>query len=128
MAVKTIFGRCPKPPRLITARSIRRLRAPDGSKPCPEGLKAALSWIGDRRVPLARALQEAETKLREWFDWGLSAMGMTGSGYGYGSGDGSGDGYGDGYGSGDGYGDGYGSGDGSGDGSGSGDGTERNTQ
>jgi hypothetical protein len=120
---------------IVTADLIRSLRASDGSAPCADGLKAGLRWIGERALPLDRALDElrkSRSAVREYAGWALDALGYgygygsgsgSGSGYGYGYGDGSGDGSGYGYGYGDGSGDGYGYGDGSGDGYGYGDGS-----
>ena len=121
--VDVILGSVPGPPSVITADVIRALRSPTGERPCAEGLKAALRWIGDRALPYLEALEAAKkaSSLREYLDWGLQALGYgsgCGDGYGDGSGDGSGSGYGDG--SGSGYGSGSGSGSGYGDGYGDG--------
>ena len=90
------------PPEVITADVIRGLVAPNGALPCADGIAAGLSWIGDRALPLAEAVREAEEddNVREYVDWALDALGSgdgsgygSGSGFGYGSGDGSGYGY-----------------------------------
>jgi len=91
---------------VIDANVIRGLRV-DGSPPCADGLRQALSWIGDRTLPIGEALAQAKESLYcDYYDWACRALGLTGDGYGdgsgYGSGDGSGDGYGYGYGSGSG--------------------------
>jgi hypothetical protein len=114
------------PVETITADVIRNLTAPDGSKPCGEGLRAGLKWIGNRALSLPEAVREAResARVREYVAWAMAALGYgDGDGYGYGDGDGSGYGYGSGYGSVSGYGDGYGYGDGDGYGSGYGDGS-----
>jgi len=126
-------------PEYVDRDFVLGLRARDGSPPCPDGLRVALRWIGDRRLTLEAALAEASAAIdSEHLAWALLALGVPGygsggghgygDGYGYGDGDGSGDGSSDGsgYGSGDGYssndgsgyGLGYGYGSGSGDGSG----------
>lgn len=147
VGVRVLFGSPPSPP-IISAEVLRGLRAPDGSRPCRDGLGRALRWIGDREIPIEQALEEAQSVLASSdIEWGRRALGISGSGYDYGYGygcesgcygygsiyddygsgsgysygsSGSGHGYADG--SGDGYGYGYGSGFGSGFGYGSGDG------
>jgi hypothetical protein len=113
--VEALFGMLPKPPAFIDAEALHGLRLPDGTKPCTEGIGAALRWIGNRRLPFQEALAEArgDPRVKQYVAWGLEATGSgdgSGSGSGYGDGDGYGDGYGDGsgYGDGDGYGYGYG--------------------
>ena len=115
-----ILGVLPTPPAVVSAETIRALRAPEGDRPCADGLRAALRWIGDRALPFEVAIVEAREKVgAEFFEWGMRALGF---GYGFGDGDGDGFGYGFGYGDGYGFGYGYGYGDGDGSGDGSGDG------
>ena len=101
MAITVLLG---TPTEQISAATIRRLVAPDGSKPCAEGLRAGLRWIGTRTLSLTDAINEARDNalVSDYVDWALRAID-----YGDGSGDGSG--YGSGYGDGSGYGSGYGS-------------------
>jgi hypothetical protein len=100
--VEVILGTLPAPLAVVTAETIRTLRAPDGARPCAEGLRAALRWIGDRSLPFEAALAEARKKIaRDFVEWAIAALSY-GYGYGYGSGSGSGSGYGSGYGDGDG--------------------------
>ena len=107
-----ILGVLPTPPAVVSAETIRALRAPEGDRPCADGLRAALRWIGDRALPFEVAIVEAREKVgAEFFEWGMRALG-----YGFGDGDGDGFGYGFGYGDGYGFGYGYGYGYGYGDG------------
>lgn len=131
MGVRVILGeQLPSPPSVISAEVLRGLRAPDGSRPCRNGIGRALRWIGDREIQIEQALEEAKSALSsDDLEWGLRALGISGYGDGddgFGDGSGSGDdsGYGRGSDSGHGYGSGsgYGSGDGSGSGNGYGDG------
>ena len=92
MGVTVLLGDAPQD--IITADVIRNLTAPDGSKPCAEGLRAALDWIGDRALPLPEAIASARksSRVREYVGWALTALGSgygSGYGYGYGSGYGS---------------------------------------
>ena len=74
------------PPLGITADVIRGMRV-NGEAPCSDQLRQAITWIGDRTLPLDTALEEA---VSEGFDtrWALAALGRSGdgdgSGYGYG--------------------------------------------
>jgi hypothetical protein len=135
VGVRYILGAPPATPSVISAEVLRGLLAPDGRRPCRDGLRQALRWIGDREIPIEQARKEAQGVLAPSdIAWGLRALGISGDGdgfghgfgFGFGSGYGFGDGYGDGYcdGSGSGYGHGssYGNGYGSGDGYGYGDG------
>lgn len=83
MAVEVLLG---EPPiEIITADIIRNLRAPDGAKPCPDGLRRGLAWIGARALPLPEAVAAARKRkhVREYVNWALMALGY---GAGYGSG------------------------------------------
>lgn len=125
MGVRIFFGPPTAPPSVISADVLRGLRAPDGSRPCRDGIGKALLWIGDREIPIEQALEEAKSVLTsDDLEWGLSALGISGGDYcdGYDFSDGAGDGCGEGYGDGDRYGSGYGYGDRYGSGSGSGSG------
>jgi hypothetical protein len=115
MTAEVLFGEPPSAPAVIDAAALRAMRSPTGEKPCSEGLDRALAWLGDRKLPVSQAVSEANAAGLD-VNWAMHALGMSGSGYGYGSG--YGDGYGYGYGDGSGYGSGDGYGDGSGDGSG----------
>jgi hypothetical protein len=83
------------PVETITADVIRNLTGADGSKPCGEGVRAGLKWIGNRALSLPEAVREAResARVREYVAWALAALG-----YGSGSGSGYGSGYGYGYG------------------------------
>jgi hypothetical protein len=117
--VVALVGALPQTPTVVNADLIRNLRAPDGSRPCSEGLRVVLKWIGDKALPFDAAVEKARKSrlVGSYVEWALTAIG-SGSGSGFGSGDGYGDGYGFGSGDGDGYGYGYGFGDGSGYGDG----------
>src|SRR5690606_38576997 len=90
VGVRVLFGSPPSPPSIISAEVLRGLRAPDGSRPCRDGLGRALRWIGDREIPIEQALEEAQSVLESSdIEWARRALGI--SGYGYDYGDGSGD-------------------------------------